>query len=84
MKEMFEEYCGCDKNGVVHAVFDMDEFNTHKVGRIRCSCGNIVYPCDACEDHSRCNNCPWKDSEITECMTDAEYFKWVKDNTMPR
>ena len=84
MEEMItENYCdSCD--GVIHAVFNAEDFYNFKVGRIRCECGTVMVPCNECLDengqHYKCSECPWKNAEIVDAMTDEDYVKWVKDN----
>ena len=76
---MTENYCDeCDD--VLHAVFDIDDFESHHRGSIMCKCGTVVMPCNECEDHGMCGDCPWKDSIPTPAMSDVEYLKWMKEN----
>lgn len=76
---MTENYCDeCDD--VLHAVFDIDDFESHRLGSIMCKCGTVVMPCNECEDHGMCGDCPWKDSIPTPAMSDVEYVKWIKEN----
>lgn len=75
---MTENYCDeCDD--VLHAVFDIDDFESHRLGSIMCKCGTVVMPCNECEDHGMCGDCPWKDSIPTPAMSDVEYVKWIKE-----
>lgn len=76
---MTENYCDeCDD--VLHAVFDIDDFESHHRGSIMCKCGTVVMPCNECDDHGMCGDCPWKDSIATPAMSDVEYVKWIKEN----
>lgn len=76
---MTENYCDeCDD--VLHAVFDVDDFESHRRGSIMCKCGTVVMPCNECGDHGMCGDCPWRDSIPTPAMSDVEYVKWVKEN----
>lgn len=80
-KKMFmtENYCDeCDD--VLHAVFDIDDFESHHRGSIMCKCGTVVMPCNECDDHGMCGDCPWRDSIPTPAMSDVEYMKWMKEN----
>lgn len=75
-----ENYC----DDVIHAVFDEDEFYSYKTGRIRCSCGCVVVPCNECVDengqHYNCAECPWANAEIVDAMSDYGYVRWIRDN----
>lgn len=75
---MTENYCD-DCDNVLHAVFDIKEFDSHRRGSIVCECGTVVMPCNEC-DGIGCGDCPWKDSIPTPAMTDVEYVKWAKEN----
>lgn len=76
---MTENYCDeCDE--VLHAVFDIDDFESHHRGSIMCKCGTVVMPCNECDDHGMCGDCPWKDSIATPAMSGVEYLKWMKEN----
>ena len=79
MSMMTENYCDeCDE--VVHAVFDEEDFYGHKVGTIRCPhCGNAIMPCNECEDHSRCGECPWHGVRPTEALSDEAYVRYERD-----
>lgn len=78
VKIMTENYCDeCDN--VLHAVFDIGDFESHRRGSIVCECGTVVMPCNEC-DGNECGDCPWRDSIPTPAMTDVEYVKWVKEN----
>ena len=71
-----EEYCDdCDR--MVCAVFSREDFDAHKVGRIRCRHGHVVMPCQECEDHDQCHDCPWKDAEIVD-EEDRSHLKGKK------
>ena len=81
MEMMTENYCeGCDF--VVHQVFNEDEFYDHKVGAIKCpECGTVIMPCNECDvEHQDCENCPWKNSMVSDDMDDEEYLEWYKKN----
>lgn len=75
---MTENYCD-DCDNVLHAVFDIGDFESHRRGSIICECGTVVMPCNEC-DGKLCGDCPWKESIPTPAMTDVEYVKWVKEN----
>jgi hypothetical protein len=72
MKMMTENYCTeCDE--VVHQVFDDEAFYNHTVGTITCpKCGSIVMPCNECDDHSKCGECPWNGVNGTVGMDDCD------------
>ena len=74
-----ENYCD-DCDNVLHAVFDIKDFESHRRGSIVCECGTVVMPCNEC-DGIGCGDCPWKNSTPTPAMTDMEYVKWVKENS---
>lgn len=75
---LLEEYCGeCDET--VHQVFTEKAFSAHKVGRIRCpNCGHAILPCNECEDHDACGDCPWKRAEIDKPMSDEAYIRFIR------
>ena len=76
---MTENYCdGCDF--VVHQVFNKDDFCEHKVGAVKCpECGTVIMPCNECDEESQdCDNCPWKNSVVSDDMSDKEYVEWYK------
>ena len=76
---LLEEYCNeCDE--VLHQAFSTKAFYNCKVGRLRCpKCGAVMVPCNECEDHDACNNCPWKDAEICDAMSDEAYIHYLRD-----
>lgn len=74
-----ENFCD-DCDNTVHAIFNIDDFNNHKVGRIRCKCGCVVEPCNECESRDDCGDCPYKNAEIVDEMSDESYMRWLKDN----
>jgi hypothetical protein len=80
MKMMTENYCDeCDE--VVHQVFDDEAFYNHTVGTIICpKCGSIVMPCNECDDHGKCGECPWNGVNGTVGMDDCEVILWYKEH----
>ena len=78
MSMMTENYCDeCD--AVVHAVFDEDDFYNHRVGTVKCpDCGETILPCNECEDHSACSQCPWSGVPATEAMSDEAYVRYER------
>ena len=82
MSMMTENYCdGCDN--VVHQVFNVEDFYTHKVGLIQCpECGTIIKPCNECDDNSRCADCPWNKAKVSDSMSEEEHILWYKENNM--
>lgn len=81
MTTLTENICPvCDKT--IHALVDTEDFYEFKVGRVRCSCGSIVMPCNECPvDHIKsCPTCPYKDAQIVDTMTDEDYVSWNKEN----
>ena len=78
MTIMTENYCD-ECNEVVHAVFDEEDFRNHKVGTIKCPvCGETIFPCNECEDHSACSSCPWFQTPSTEAMSDEAYVRYER------
>lgn len=77
-----ENYCD-ECNEVVHAVFDERDFYAHKIGTIRCpACGHIIMPCNECEDHDACGDCPWSrlhESKASAAMSDEAYIHYLHD-----
>lgn len=71
-----EETCPeCDETFVVR--FKTEDFDNHETGRIVCpKCGRFVMPCNACNIHSDCANCPWKNANAVSPMTDRGYVLW--------
>lgn len=81
MKEMMtENYCDeCDN--VVHQIFDVEDFYNYKVGLIRCpECGNIVIPCNECDNNDKCEECPWNNAKVSDAITEVEHILWYKEN----
>lgn len=75
-----EDYCDeCDE--VLHQVFDADQFFSHKVGALICPvCGHVTMPCNECENHDECGNCPWADAEPHEVLSDEAYMRYLKSH----
>ena len=73
-----ENYCDeCDE--VLNQVFDRKAFCSHKVGALICpKCGHITMPCNECEDHDDCGDCPWANAERTMAMSDEAYMRYLK------
>ena len=65
MTMLLEEWCGgC--GAVVTALVDEQGFRRHETGNIRCpECGAAIRPCDGCEEHDRCDECPYAGAEVT-------------------
>ena len=73
-----EDYC-CECDETVHQVFSEKDFFAHKVGRIRCpNCGHAILPCNECEDHDACGNCPWKKAAVYDAMSDEAYIRHLR------
>jgi len=77
-KIITENYCDeCDEE--IHALFDEDKFFAHKVGALKCpACGAIVMPCNECEDHDACGDCPWRGCKPVKGMSEMSYVKYIK------
>lgn len=73
-----ENYCDeCDE--VLNQVFDYKAFRSHKVGALICpKCGHVTMPCNECEDHDGCGDCPWAKSERTVAMSDESYMRYLR------
>lgn len=73
-----ENYCDeCDK--VLHQVFDRDAFYAHKVGALICpKCGHVTMPCNECDDHDACANCPWTNADKSKVMSDEALMRYLK------
>jgi len=78
MPIMTENYCP-ECNEVVHAVFDSEDFYAHRIGAVLCPvCGSVIEPCNECEDHTACDNCPWRHEPATEAMSDEAYIRYMR------
>ena len=76
-----ENYCD-ECYEVVHAVFDMDDFYAHRIGTIRCpNCGHVIMPCNECDDHDGCGDCPWRGVHPEEAMSDEATLRYIRDTT---
>lgn len=66
MTTLLEETCAeCD--AVVTAFVDGRAFAEHRAGRIRCpECGAAIRPCNGCEEHDRCDECPYAEAAVIE------------------
>ena len=75
-----ENYCDeCDE--MLHQVFFLKAFRDHKVGAVICpKCGHVTMPCNECEDHGDCGNCPWGVSEASAAMSDEAYMRFQKSH----
>ena len=77
-----EEYCNmCDNPE--HIVFNADDLDNFKVGLIKCHCGELIRPCNYCNNRYPCgdnyaNLCPWNKAKITNAMDDVDYLEWIK------
>lgn len=73
-----ENYCDeCDE--VLHQVFGRRAFFAHQVGALICpTCGHVTMPCNECEDHDACDNCPWANAEESNTMSDEAYMRYLK------
>lgn len=73
-----ENYCNdCDE--VLNQVFDIDAFYEHKVGALICpKCGCVNMPCNECEDHDDCGNCPWANADRCVAMSDESYMRYLR------
>lgn len=77
---LIENYCDeCDE--VLHQVFDEGQFLSHKVGALICpNCGHVTMPCNECENHADCGNCPWANAEKSNTMSDEAYMRYLKSH----
>lgn len=75
-----ENFCDeCDE--VLHQVFAKGQFFSHKVGALICpKCGHVTMPCNECEDHDACADCPWQNTEAMKAMSDEAYMCYLKAN----
>jgi hypothetical protein len=75
---LLENYCDeCDE--VVHAVFNDDDFINHRIGTIRCPvCGSTILPCNECENHDMCSECPWDNVPPEDAMSDEAYMRYIR------
>lgn len=73
-----EDYCDeCDE--VLNQVFDERQFFSYKVGALICpKCGHVTMPCNECEDHDACGDCPWRKAKATKAMSDEAYMRYLK------
>ena len=75
-----ENFCPeCDE--VVHQVFNAEDFFNHKVGLMICpKCGATIQPCNECETHDACGDCPWMKNimEKSKVMSDESYMRYLK------
>ena len=64
MNMLLEESCAeCD--AVVTALVDKQAFVEHKAGRVRCpECGAAIRPCNGCDEHDKCDECPYAEAAI--------------------
>ena len=79
MNILTENFCPeCDE--VVHQVFDREDFYRHEVGALYCpKCGHLILPCNECDDHSNCMDCPWsKCAERSTAMSDEAYMRYLE------
>lgn len=73
-----ENYCdNCDE--VLNQVFSTKAFYAGKVGALICpKCGHVTMPCNECEDHDACGDCPWEKSERCVAMSDESYIRYLR------
>ena len=64
MTMLLDEFCAnCD--AYVTAFVDKQAFADHKTGRIRCpECDAAIRPCNTCEEHDKCSECPYAEADI--------------------
>lgn len=75
-----EDFCDeCDE--VLHQVFARKAFFAHQVGVVICpKCGHATMPCNECENHDACGNCPWTNAEKPNTMSDEAYMRYLKSH----
>lgn len=73
-----ENYCDeCDE--VLNQVFDKKAFFAGKVGALICpKCGHVMMPCNECEDHDACGDCPWAKADKCVAMSDEAYIRYIR------
>ena len=73
-----ENFCDeCDE--VLNQVFDEKAFYAGKVGALICpKCGHVTMPCNECEAHDACGDCPWAKSDRCVAMSDESYMRYLR------
>lgn len=78
MTMLTENYCDeCDE--VVHAVFDEEDFYAHRIGTVLCpNCGHVIMPCNECENHDECGNCPWRGVHPESAISPEAMLRYIR------
>lgn len=69
---VMENYCD-QCGGVIESECEYAEFIRHRVGRVVCpSCGAVNLPCNECEEHWACDECPYEKAEIIKAKGESK------------